>query len=759
MGDLIQPNEASEDTANRVVVVSNRLPFTLVREDRKWTTRSSTGGLATAMTPVLERNGGIWIGWSGDSSPADDPERSALLAEWEKENGYIAVDIPPEIVRGYYEGFSNEVLWFLFHSFPGMVKFDTGDWRDYVKANEKFRDVLVSHLKPGDLIWIHDYQLMLLPELVREAVPDARIGFFLHIPFPPSDVFRVLPRREEILNGLLGADYIAFHTHRYLQNFRSSLLRIVGQRTAMDHISVGNRKIQLQALPIGIDTLSFNEILRSQETTDLVRSYRERYRGQKVLVGVDRIDITKGLPERLRAYRKFLQRNRRSHGKVVLVQVAVPSRENISNYQELQKQVDELVGQINGRYGTPDWSPIVYIRRGLEKEELTALYAIADVALVTPLRDGQNLVAKEYVACKPDGDGVLILSEFAGAAAEMGEALQVNPYDEDQVAKTIGRALTMRTEERGERMRALYNRVARNSVFTWGERFVSNLMAASEHRSAHLKDGPEPLPREDALSAYAASSRRLILLDYDGTLVPYTNLAKNAIPPRDLLQTLAKLAADDHNKVVVVSGRSKTELERWFGHIRDLWIAAEHGAVFRSPVTKDWLGLHANLSVDWKKEIATILESYADLTPGSYIEEKEYSLVWHYRMSEPEFGEWLANELNSTLDAMLADTELRAVRGRKNVEVKLIWASKADILLRMIADNPEFDFVLAAGDDVTDEDLFAQMDDRMWSIHVGDRPTEARFCLENFADIRTLLGRFVEVSLGQMSAEKAAGRH
>src|SRR5690606_13476473 len=271
----------------------------------------------------------------------------------------------------------------------------------------------------------------LLPQMIREAVPDARIGFFLHIPFPSSDVFRVLPRREEVLKGMLGADYLSFHTHRYLQNFRSSLLRVNGVRSSMDRISLGSRQVRLEAQPIGIAPLDFKKILDENETREIIAEFREKYKGTKLLVGVDRIDITKGIPERLNAFRRFLEQNRRMQKKVTLIQVAVPSRGNIPRYKELQQEVDELVGQINGRFGTPAWSPIVYMRRNLDQKELAALYAVADAALVTPLRDGQNLVAKEYVACKPDGDGALILSEFAGAAAEMGEAIQVNPYDED----------------------------------------------------------------------------------------------------------------------------------------------------------------------------------------------------------------------------------------------------------------------------------------------------------------------------------------
>jgi trehalose 6-phosphate synthase/phosphatase len=740
-------NGISSPETGRLVVVSNRLPMTLTKERGSWKSSRSPGGLATAMDPLLERNGGIWIGWSGDSSAKADPRRQAVLDEWREKENCIAVDLPADVVKGYYEGFSNATLWFLFHSFPGLFKFNTNDWRDYVRANEAFRDAVVKELQPGDLVWIHDYQLMLLPKMIREAVPDARIGFFLHIPFPSSDVFRVLPRREEVLKGLLGSDYISFHTHRYLQNFRSSLLRVHGIRSTMDRIGLGSRQVRMEAQPIGIAPLEFREILDQEKTKEIIAGYRKNYDGVKLLVGVDRLDITKGLPERLRAFQRFLTKNRRMQGKVTLIQIAVPSRGNIPIYKDLQQEVDELVGQINGRFSTPSWSPIVYMKRNLSQEELAALYSVADAALVTPLRDGQNLVAKEYVACKQNGDGVLLLSEFAGAAAEMGEAIQINPYDEERTADAIARALSMPVAEKRERMAALYKRVVRNDVFTWGARFVRNLAEAADSRMMVGAGRPQQLPLSEIEAAYETASKRLILLDYDGTLVGYAQRAEDAIPPLKLKRILAGLAADPRNTAVIVSGRAKTDLERWFGKIPNLWLAAEHGAVMRRPWEKEWSGSNQNVPDNWKKQVFEVLEHFADRTPGSYVEEKELSLVWHYRMSDPEFGEWLANELNSTLDELLADTQLRAIQGRKNVEVKLMWATKADVLTQMTQDVPGFDFMLAAGDDTTDEDLFAKMPPDSWTVHVGGEHSLARFRMRGYREMRDLLATLADTSI------------
>ncbi|HEU4391167.1 MAG TPA: trehalose-6-phosphate synthase, partial [Blastocatellia bacterium] len=365
-------------TANegRVIVVSNRLPLTLKRAGGGWRTERSAGGLATAMQPILSRTNGIWIGWSGDMSTGSTQGRQDLLDRWRKNHGYIALDLPPQVAHGYYEGYANQTLWPLFHQFTSMVSFDSEHWKAYTEANLHFRDKVIQHIQRDDTVWIHDYQLMLLPQLLREAVPEARIGFFLHIPFPSSAMFRLLPRREQLLRGLLGADYLAFHTHSYLQHFRHCLLRILGMESEMDRVDTGGRFVRLDALPIGIATRDFARLLNEQSTVQRMTELRARFEGCQVLLAVDRLDYTKGVPERLRTYRRLLDRFPRLRGKVVLVQVAVPSRGQIPQYRELRREVDQLVGRINGEYSSADWTPIIYLRRVIPATELVALYAV-----------------------------------------------------------------------------------------------------------------------------------------------------------------------------------------------------------------------------------------------------------------------------------------------------------------------------------------------------------------------------------------------
>ncbi len=724
----------------RIIVVSNRLPVSLKRVGAHWQSKTNAGGLSTAMTPILRNSEGIWIGWSGDTSSVRDQDREAILNQWAENHRYFSVDLDAETAYGFYEGISNDALWPLFHHFPSMLRFEPEHWHSYVKANQLFCDAILKQIGPNDLVWIHDYHLLLLPQMLRDAVPEINVGFFLHVPFPSSSVFRTLPKREELLSGMLGADYIGFHTHRYLQHFRTSILRLLGVSSQMDHLEVGRRTVRLDALPIGIATHEFSDLLtKGTETRKQLTELKQRFGYCKILLGVDRLDYTKGLPERLRAYRRFLQEHPNWRGKVVLIQVAVPSRGRVPRYSRLRREVDELIGEINGEWSTPHWSPITYLRRNLPQSELAALYASADVALVTPLRDGLNLVAKEYVACKSSGDGVLVLSEFAGAAAEMGEALLVNPYDEEGLSRTIARALSLDETEKHERMLALYRRVQKNNVFAWSERFIKNLNAAVKTRSEQPENEPLPLNNRILVESFTSARSRLLMFDYDGTLAPYASLPQRAIPAKRVVEALTLLCQQQNSTVAVVSGRSRGDLERWFSGINGLWIAAEHGAALRLPISGKWeLPVHTT-SDDWKKRVYPFLEHFVDRTPGSFIETKEFSLVWHYRMSDPEFGEWLANDLVANLDHMLAESPVKAIKGQKTVEIKSLWANKGEVYSRLLATSSTPEFILAAGDDVTDEDLFARVPQDAWTIHVGRTDSKAKFYVPGPDEMVTLL--------------------
>ncbi len=724
-----------------MIVISNRLPASLRPVAGGWRSERSSGGLATAMNPMMRKYGGLWIGWSGESARIGDAKRQEILDKWRAEDHLVAVEIPPETEQHFYEGYANQTLWPLFHHFPSRLTFDPKGWAAYKTANELFRDAVVGEYREGDLLWVHDYHLMLLPRMLREALPKAAIGFFLHIPFPSSEVFRVLPEREDLLEGVLGADLVAFQTYSHLQHFRSSLLRVIGRESRLDEAEAGGRSVRLDALPIGIAPDDFTSVLEKAESRRRVEELRRRHQGRRILLAVDRMDYTKGIPERLRTYRRLLERRPDLRGKVVLLQVAVPSREHIFSYEALRRQVNELVGEINGQYATPEWTPVMYIRRGLSRQELVALYAAADIAWVSPLRDGMNLVAKEYVACKTDQDGVLILSEFAGAAEEMGEALIINPNDEDRTAAVVEAALALTSEERRRRMAALQDRVYRNDVSAWSRSFLSALAEASDRRGGAFSPRPAALDVGAMMEAYEAARRRLLFLDYDGTLVGYFDEPGKAAPTGELLELMRSLVSVEGNSTVIISGRSRRELDRWFGDVGGLWIVAEHGAVLRPANSSEWVALHQDQSSGWLERVRPVLQHFVDRTPGSFIEEKEYSLVWHYRRSESRFSDWLAQELVAMLEEMLAETELRAIRGRKIVEVRPGWLHKGAVAKRLMKMCGPADFVLAMGDDRTDEDLFAALEKTSWSVRVGAGRSRARFSLAGYPDVLDILRR------------------
>jgi trehalose 6-phosphate synthase/phosphatase len=706
----------------------------------RWRSERSSGGLVAAMAPLMSQMHGLWFGWPGDALSGEPEGRERLMREWEHDHGYVAVEIPARISRSFYEGYANDTLWPLLHGFPTRTVFAPESWAAYSDANQRFADAVLDRHRKSDLIWAHDYQLLLVPGMIRERAPEARIGFFLHIPFPSSDVFRILPEREPLLRGLLGADSLAFQTLGHLHNFRRALLQVLGMESQMDSVQVEGRTIRLSALPIGIQSDDWRELLRHDPKVARRRAQlNERHHGRKLIVSVDRLDYTKGIPERLRTFRRLLRTSSSWRGKVTLVQVAVPSRERVPAYADLRSEVSELVGEVNGDFGTPEWQPVVYLRRSVNKQELAALYSAADVAWVGPLRDGMNLVAKEYVACQHEGDGVLVLSEFAGAAHELGEALRINPYDEVGTADVIVRALEMDHEQRLERMAALHERVHRNDAVRWAERFIDGLRdVTTDTRHTVRKDRPAPDP-EALRAAFDKADRRLILLDYDGTLTEIQPRPQDATPTAATLGLLRDVVALPDTTVAIVSGRSREDVERWLGDVEGLGLAVEHGALMREPGTDHWEMLRGGMDLSWKDQVGPVLEQFAASAPGSFVERKSYALAWHYRLVDAEFGTWLANELVSTLENMLAGTELAVIHGNKVVEIRYAWANKGEVAAHLLGRFRRKSLVMAIGDDRTDEDLFTALPRSAWTIRVGSGSTTARFRLHDPRQVRRLL--------------------
>jgi trehalose 6-phosphate synthase/phosphatase len=726
----------------RVILVSNRLPVTVAVKEGDVRVERSTGGLATGLRGSHEQSNGTWIGWPGHVSQLSDEQRRSLDGHL-RELRCAPVYLSAQEVSHYYDGFSNAVLWPLFHYLLDRIPPTSQEWDAYRSVNERFADAAAAEWRePGDLVWVHDYQLVLVPQMLRTRLPSAKIGFFLHIPFPASEVVRILPWRAQVLEGMLGADLVGFHTYTYRSHFSSSVLSILGIGTQAECIYIDGREIRLGVFPIGVDAHTFGALADDSDVLRQVATIRSDARGQKILLGLDRLDYTKGIPRRLLAFQRLLERAPGWRGKVRLLQIAVPSRDQVPSYQEFRRQVDELVGRINGAFSTVDWVPIHYVYRSLTEGEVVALYRAADVMLVTPLRDGMNLVAKEFVTCRTDEDGVLVLSEFAGAAAEMGEALQVNPYDIESMAQAFEDALTMPDEERRVRMRALRQRIASRDVTHWAQSFLDALSAVRREG-----DGAQVVlsTREDldALASRLRSAERLVLLlDYDGTLVPFARAPDLAKPDRDLVLLLAALAAKPGVRVHVVSGRRRDTLERWLGDL-PIGLHAEHGFWSRGAPGEPWTA-PAQVDLSWQAGVRRILDQATSVTPGALVEAKTASLAWHWRMAEPELGSQRAQELCRRLEQLVKDLPAELLRGEKVIEIRPRGVNKGIVVERVLSqiDRP-LPTIAAMGDDGTDDDTFRALPPEAITISVGFRPSLARYRVARPRAARALLSSVV----------------
>jgi trehalose 6-phosphate synthase/phosphatase len=734
----------------RLLIVANRLPITVSATEGGVEVQRSTGGLATGLMRPHEQSDGLWIGWSG--APADlTAEQQAALDRELAAMRLVAVPLSADLVSRFYEGYSNGVLWPLFHYLLDQVPLQVSHWEGYVEANEAFAEVVAAHYRPGDLIWIHDYQLFLLPGLLRERLPGARIGFFLHIPFPSEELFRTLPSRDRLLRGVLGADLIGFHTPAYLRHFATSLTDILGLVVEIDRVQLPGREVRLGVFPMGVDAAALAAMAADPAVDGEVHAIRGDG-SVRILLGVDRLDYTKGIPRRLLAYERMLETHPDLREKVRLVQVAVPSRTKVGAYQEFRALVDGLVGRINGAFGTPRWMPVHYIFRGLPESDLVALFRAADVMLVTPLRDGMNLVAKEFVASRTDGDGVLVLSEFAGAAWELPEALQVNPYDLDGSAEQFYRALTMPREERRARLAPLRTRVHTFDVHRWAASFVECL---SEITPAE----PRLSPTAGAASARRALAARLaeteallLLLDYDGTLVPFTPTPELARPDTALLGLLRALAARPETEVHVVSGRPQDVLETWLGDL-PVWLHAEHGFVSRDPATRQWVAA-GEFGGSWREPVLAMLREITQRTPGSLVEVKAAALAWHYRMADQETGARRANELRLHLNQLLSNQPVEILAGNRVIEIRPYGVHKGRIVPPLSPERMAATTIVAIGDDRTDEDLFGALPSEAITIKVGPGETKARFRVDGVTAVRQILQSLVEAGVGA-GAERA----
>ncbi len=721
----------------KFIIVSNRLPISVAKVDGKLVYTSSPGGLATAMSSLgKDPSKRLWIGWPGIAS--DDlttAERRQITKRLLAEN-YYPVFLTGQQIAGFYDGYSNETIWPLFHYFQAHTQYSDTYWQAYKEINNLFKIAVTKNAHSRATVWVHDYHLMLLPQMLRTMLPKSSIGFFLHIPFPSFELFRLLPNRKEIIDGLLGANLIGFHTYDYVRHFINSVVRTTGFESERGVIMLDERTVVVDAFPIGIDYKKFTETLESPETKKEIKILQDHYKDTQIILSVDRLDYSKGIIKRLEAFEQFLEKYTQFHKKVVLIVIAVPSRTDVEAYKKLRRTIEESVSRINGMYGTVDWTPISYQFKNLDFVPLVALYARADLAMVTPLRDGMNLVAKEYIASKQHSTGVLILSELTGAVDELPEALRINPNDTLSIVRAIKHALTMPKITQLEKLASMQNRLSSYTVQKWAADFIHQLELSNRTQIERYDKLLTVTEQKEIVQAYKKAKHRTLLLDYDGTLSAFVSspMHTKAAPSKTLLQVLKALIDQPNTTLYIISGRTREALDEWFGHL-PISLVAEHGFWVKQGDT--W----AQEDVSFRKhkqDVLRIMQSYAERTPGAVIEEKNFSVVWHYRNTPPELAYARNASLRHDLRNLLSDSDIRVLGGSKIIEVKPHGTNKGTVVSELLFEN-QSDFVLSVGDDDTDEDMFEVLPGSAYSIKVGLGNTRARYQVASVSKVINLL--------------------
>ena len=715
----------------KLYIISNRLPVKVASSNGTLTFSRSEGGLATGLDSLRTSYEKHWIGWPGIST--ENEEEQQEISEKLQEMHFHPVFLSGTQIHNYYEGYSNSTIWPLCHYFYAYTLYKTCFWQAYQQVNQLFCEEICRLIRPGDRVWIQDYQLMLLPGMLRKIYPELCIGYFHHIPFPSYELFRILPERAEILKGLLGADFIAFHTHDYMRHFISAVERVLHLDFKLDEVQIDNRVARVDALPMGINYEIYHNASENREVRQAINHYRKLFGKHKLILSVDRLDYSKGIVHRLQGFATFLERHPEYHGKVTLAMVIVPSRDQVGSYAELKTKIDEEIGSINGHYSTMDWTPVCYFYHGFSLEELTAMYYVADIALVTPLRDGMNLVAKEYIATKCDNPGVLILSEMAGATAELTDAIQINPNDTEQIEKAICQALEMPEEEQKKRLQRMQNILSAQTVNKWAADFMSELNMTYIKNDTLRKKRIVATTIAQIKLKYNQAKQRLILLDYDGTLSALKPRPEDAMPTPELISILQQLANDPANHLVINSGRDHFTLEKWLGSL-PISMAAEHGAFYKENGV--W---HKNIEkIEWGTGILSILQMFVDRTPRSRLEIKETALAWHYRESDAWLGTLRAQQLVNSLISICTRQKLQIMQGNKVIEIKSPDCNKGSEVNRLLV-NKRYNFVLAMGDDTTDEDMFQALPPNAITVKIGNVSETANYNLPSQSDVLPFL--------------------
>ena len=720
-----------------LIIISNRLPVSVRKTDEGVIeVYPSSGGLATGLSGYTKRRDTKWIGWPGLPSDTLTPADRETVAEKLKPHHCYPVFLTRKQVNAYYNGYSNSVLWPMFHDLPVTTGDNEQNWRTYQAVNQVFARAALGLSQPGSTLWVHDYQLLLVPQMLRAERPRDHIGFFLHIPFPAAPIFTANKHAANLLGGILGADLAGFHTSSYTKNFLKSCRQLELGDITGDQIVLPGRVVRAAEFPISIDYSKFAYAARHWEVRAERRKLARQYRGQKLIVTVDRLDPAKGLAERLEAYEQLLAGGQHLLEKVTMLMLVIPSREEIPAYKKLKERIEALVERINNTFGTERWQPVEYLYQTVPFERLSAMYQRADIAFIAPFRDGMNLVAKEYLASQQRRGGVLVLSKTAGAAEELKDAIQVDPAKPKTLVSGLRHALTLPKADLKRRTTTMRRHLRHFTVQRWADSFMDALhrpQNAAPHRTRTL----DSARRQKLVSVYRNAKRRLLLLDYDGVLHPIERTPSAAKPSAALKRLLKRLGDAPGTDVVIVSGRPKAELQSWFGNL-PIALAAEHGALFRRKNGRNWHKISSN-DLGWRQMVTGIFQHYAEQTPGALVEQKEWAVAWHYRGAAPYHAQKHLVVMRRLLKPLAEKYGLRLLEGKKVLEVRPADVHKGRIAQEWLLQD--YDFVLAMGDDITDEDTFAAVPPGSYTVKIGRGSTVARFRLPDVSAGLNLLKR------------------
>ncbi len=732
----------------RLILASHLLPVHITSQNGRYVIERSDEQTISGLQSFYESYYPRWVGLTGMENHEFTPGEIEQLES--KLDRFNCIPLFPKAQDHdlHLHGFARNTIWPLFHYFSEHVVYSEMAWQAYIKINRLYAEKILQLVSDGDILWVHDYHLMLLPQMIREQKPGISIGLFIHVPFPSFELFRLLPWCQEIIEGMMGADLIGFQTYDYVRHFMSSARRLLGVDSTLNRFTIGERTMKVDVFPKGINYERFRQQTlklhikntapsRIQEEMEI---FKRSGNLDKLILSIDKLDYTKGIPQRLRAFERFLQTYPDYQEKVSLIVQAIPSGETSRSFFNLKSKVDELVGRINGNYGTINWTPVRYLNQEFSMDERIGLYSLSDIALIVPLRDGMNLVAKEFLASRHDGKGVLILSELAGASKELHEAILVNPNNLDAIAEAIREAIEMPEEEQVRRNRVMMQRLERYTVERWANEFMKSLESVKEVQEYSLTRKINITHMRQIVGAYKKAGKRILFLDYDGTLSWFRKNPEDARPDEELYGIIEDLTRDDKNTVVIISGRDKETLSRWFDAGWDIHFIAEHGVWLREP-EGDWRMME-QIDNAWKESVQPLLEYYVDQTPRSFIEHKNFSLVWHYRKADPDLGLQRAWELKDELRTLISNLNLEIMDGDKVLEIKYSGINKGRAAMQKIGDNHSYDFIFAVGDDWTDEYTFDAMPENAYTIKVGAKTTKASYYIESVEMVRELLSRF-----------------